>query len=75
MLEQDRFHFRRRDGKPLVLDHFLHAIDDAVETIAVDAGHIARPIPAIAKHRVRSVGGIPITEHNLRPTHDQLAGE
>ena len=73
MLQQHGLHFRRSDSEALVLDHLLHAIDDAVEAVGIDGGHVTGPVPAITKHHTGRFRSVPVTHHELRAAHHQLA--
>src|SRR5438128_10365142 len=73
MLEQHRFNFRRSDGKTLVLDHLLTAIENVIEAVSVAGDDISRPIPAIAKHGGGCIRRLPVTQHELRAAHKQFA--
>ena len=75
MFQKYRFHFRRRYGESLVLDHLFAAVDHSIEAFAIPSDDVAGPIPAVAQDRGRRIRFIPITEHELRATHDEFTGK
>src|ERR1017187_4386520 len=73
MLQQHAFDLCRSDREALILHHLLAAIDHEVEASLIHAHDVSRPVPAVAHHRGRGIGRLPISQHELRATHDQLA--
>src|SRR5207248_880747 len=73
MLQQHGFHLCWRDSESLVLDHLLEAVHDPVIVALIAASHVARPVPTVAQGARSRLGRLPVAEHELRPTHHQLA--
>src|SRR5262249_47326560 len=73
VFEQDRLDLRRGHGEALVLDQFFAAVDDAEEAAPIASADVPGPIPTIAQSLSRSLGSVPIAEHELRTAHDELA--
>src|SRR5579862_8189013 len=73
MLQKHGFYFCRSDGEAFVLDHLLGAIDNAIKSIAIYCRHIAGPVPSITQNSPSCIWSIPISQHVLRPSHEQFA--
>ena len=73
MLEQQRFDLCGSDAEALVLDHLFFAVGDASHSPLRRASQYRRCEPAVAQRFGGRFGRFPVTLHDLRPLHDQLA--
>src|SRR5579884_1682961 len=55
-------------------DQVLLAVDNEEEPVLIDRRYIAGVKPASAHHRLGRVLAVPVTAHDERPPHDDLAG-
>lgn len=74
MFEQDGFDFGGGDGESLVFDHLLAAVEHVEEAVGVGADDVAGVVPAIAQNGVGGLRFFPVSQHELRATHDEFAG-
>jgi len=73
MFEQNGLDLGGSDGESLVLDHFFAAIEDVEEAVGIDADDISGEVPAIAQSSGGRLRFLPISHHDLRAAHDELA--
>src|SRR5262245_54040450 len=74
VLEHYGFEFRRRDTEALIFDHLLFAVDDVDKTLVVHPADVASVKPAIAQGAGGLFRRVPVTLHDLRASHNYLAG-
>src|SRR5229473_3361519 len=74
MFQKEGFDFGGRDGESFVLDHLFAAVEDVVEAVGVAAHDVAGEVPAIAKNGGGGFWLLPVSEHDLRAAHYELAG-
>ena len=70
MLQEDLFHFPRRDLFTPAIDDFLDAALDEKVAVRVEAAQVSGAEPAVGKGLVRKLIGV--TLHDVRPTDDDL---
>ena len=74
MCQQNRFQFGRRNLEALILDQFLHAVDNEKVAVFVSITNVAGVQPSVRVDRARRcLRVIEIAFHDLRPAHPDLA--
>src|SRR5262245_19230462 len=74
VLQHYSFEFRRGNTEALVFDHLLFAVDDVDKALVVHPADVASVKPAIAQGARGLFRRVPVTLHDLRASHNYLAG-
>src|SRR5215475_14384384 len=74
VLQHYGFQFRGRDAEALIFDHLLFAVDDVDKSLVVHPADVASVKPAIAQGARGLFRRVPVTFHDLRASHNYLAG-